>query len=117
MFANKKKEKSKQFIILPYESERTIVDNRVENKHPKELIMDDIYKFLDYVYEMEMVVENIRNYLPDDDYLRVSVSTGLASVTSPVGETLEGLLLKADEALYLAKEGGRNLVTLYEPPT
>ncbi|WP_301179575.1 diguanylate cyclase [Thalassolituus sp. UBA3500] len=55
--------------------------------------------------------------LPDDDYLRVSVSTGLASVTSPVGETLEGLLLKADEALYLAKEGGRNLVTLYEPPT
>ena len=30
---------------------------------------------------------------------------------------LEGLLLKADEALYLAKEGGRNLVTLYEPPT
>jgi len=70
MFANKKKEKSKQFIILPYESERTIVDNRVENKHPKELIMDDIYKFLDYVYEMEMVVENIRNYLPDDDYLQ-----------------------------------------------
>lgn len=55
--------------------------------------------------------------LPDDDYLRVSVSTGLASVTSLVGETLEGLLLKADEALYLAKEGGRNLVTLYEPPT
>ena len=70
MCANKKKEKSKQFIILPYESERTIVDNRVENKHPKELIMDDIYKFLDYVYEMEMVVENIRNYLPDDDYLQ-----------------------------------------------
>ena len=70
MFANKKKEKSKQFIIPPYESERTIVGNRVENKHPKELIMDDIYKFLDYVYEMEMVVENIRNYLPDDDYLQ-----------------------------------------------
>ena len=70
MFANKKKEKSKQFIILPYESERAIVDNRVENKPPKELIMDDVYKFLDYVYEMEMVVENIRNYLPDDDYLQ-----------------------------------------------
>lgn len=55
--------------------------------------------------------------LPDDDYLRVSVSTGLASVTSPVGETLEGLLLKADEALYSAKEGGRNLVAIYEQPS
>jgi hypothetical protein len=71
MFSNDKKEKSpKQFIVLPYESERAIIDNRVENKPPKELIMDDVYKFLDYVYEMEMVVENIRNYLPDDDYLQ-----------------------------------------------
>ena len=70
MLVNKKTKKPKRFIILPYESERAIVDNRVENKHPKELIMDDIYKFLDYVYEMEMVVENIRNYLSDDDYLQ-----------------------------------------------
>ena len=28
--------------------------------------MDDIYKFLDYVYEMESVIEDIRDYLPDD---------------------------------------------------
>lgn len=54
--------------------------------------------------------------LPDDDYIRVSVSTGVASVSSAVGETLDSLLLKADEALYSAKEGGRNLVVIYEPP-
>ena len=54
--------------------------------------------------------------LPDDDYIRVSVSTGVASVSSAVDETLDSLLLKADEALYSAKEGGRNLVVIYEPP-
>lgn len=54
--------------------------------------------------------------LPDDDYIRVSVSTGVASVSSAADETLDSLLLKADEALYSAKEGGRNLVVIYEPP-
>ena len=54
--------------------------------------------------------------MPDDDYIRVSVSTGVASVSSAVDETLDSLLLKADEALYSAKEGGRNLVVIYEPP-
>ena len=67
MFTNKKKvEESKRFIILPYDSEKKLIDRREHIKHPKEIDMDDIYKFLDYVYEMESVIEDIRDYLPDD---------------------------------------------------
>ena len=67
MFTNKKKvEEPKKFIILPYDSEKKLIDRRDYIKHPKEIDMDDIYKFLDYVYEMESVIEDIRDYLPDD---------------------------------------------------
>ena len=67
MFTNKKKDKEpKKFIILPYDSEKKLIDRRDDIKNPKEIDMDDIYKFLDYVYEMEGVIEDIRNYLPDD---------------------------------------------------
>ena len=55
--------------------------------------------------------------LPDDDYLRVSISVGLVSVASAEDTTLNALLVKADEALYSAKEGGRNLVAIYEQPS
>ena len=67
MFTNKKKvEEPKKFIILPYDSEKKLIDRRDYIKHPKEIDMDDIHKFLDYVYEMESVIEDIRDYLPDD---------------------------------------------------
>ena len=67
MFTNKKKvEEPKKFIILPYDSGKKLIDKRAHIKHPKEMDMDDVHKFLDYVYEMESVIEDIRNYLPDD---------------------------------------------------
>ena len=77
------------------------------------LDVDKVYGLLDqfrsYVGEQLFI-------LPDDDYIRVSVSTGVASGNSAAAETLDNLLVKADEALYSAKEGGRNLVVIYEPP-
>ena len=67
MFTNKKKvEEPKKFIILPYDSGKKLIDRRDYIKHPKEIDMDDIHRFLDYVYEMESVIEDIRDYLPDD---------------------------------------------------
>ena len=67
MFTNKKKvEEPKKFIILPYDSEKKLIDRRKHIKNPKEIDLDDIHRFLDYVYEMEGAIEDIRNYLPDD---------------------------------------------------
>ena len=66
MFTNDKVLELKRFIILPYDSEKKLIDRRDDIKNPKEIDMDDIYKFLDYVYEMEGAIEDIRNYLPDD---------------------------------------------------
>ena len=66
MFTNNKTLEPKKFIILPYEGDKKMMDNRSTIKNPKEIGADDIHKFLDYVYEMESVIEDIRNYLPDD---------------------------------------------------
>ena len=66
MFTNNKILEPKKFIILPYESKKKMIDARVYIKHPKEIDADDIHRFLDYVYEMESVIEDIKNYLPDD---------------------------------------------------
>jgi len=69
MFTNKKKtkvEEPKKFIILPYDSGKNLIDKRSHIKSPKEIDLDDIHRFLDYVYEMESVIEDIRDYLPDD---------------------------------------------------
>jgi hypothetical protein len=66
MFTNDKILKPKKFIILPYESKKKIIDARAHLKNPKEIDADDIHRFLDYVYEMESVIEDIRDYLPDD---------------------------------------------------
>ena len=43
------------------------------------------------------------------DGLSVTTSVGVATTTDP-SETVEGLLMRADAALYAAKEGGRNRV-------
>ena len=66
MFTNNKIVEPKKFIILPYEGDKKMMDDRSTIKNPKEIGADDIHKFLDYVYEMENVIEDIRNYLPDD---------------------------------------------------
>ena len=66
MFTNNKIVAPKKFIILPYDSKKKVIDARAYIKDPKEIDADDIHRFLDYVYEMESVIEDIRNYLPDD---------------------------------------------------
>lgn len=48
------------------------------------------------------------------DGLPVSASIGVATTTDP-SETVEGLLARADAALYAAKEGGRNRVRAADP--
>ncbi|WP_204665113.1 diguanylate cyclase [Fusibacter tunisiensis] len=45
---------------------------------------------------------------------RVTVSIGLAQYTSP--ESIESLIDRADQALYVAKETGRNRVCTWEHP-
>lgn len=45
---------------------------------------------------------------------RVTVSVGLAQYTSP--ESIESLIDRADQALYVAKETGRNRVCTWEHP-
>lgn len=49
---------------------------------------------------------------PDDGILRFTVSIGLAMLTNQ-DQQLDKLLQKADQALYLAKEQGRNRVVVY----
>ncbi|HET6493285.1 MAG TPA: GGDEF domain-containing protein, partial [Burkholderiales bacterium] len=41
---------------------------------------------------------------------KVTVSIGVTAYTGPVDTTLANLLARADEALYIAKDEGRNLV-------
>ena len=69
-----------------------------------------------------LILDQFRSYvseqlfiLPDDDYIRVSVSTGMAPCLTSDVTSLHQFLLNADEALYAAKEGGRNLVVVHEP--
>jgi diguanylate cyclase (GGDEF)-like protein len=63
------------------------------------------------------LAENIRlqiseyNYCLENIQLRPSISIGVASFPED-GRTVESLIRKADEALYRAKEGGRNRVSL-----
>jgi diguanylate cyclase (GGDEF)-like protein/PAS domain S-box-containing protein len=53
--------------------------------------------------------------VPDDPEYRVSVSIGLAELTS-ADRNPEQLLQRADQALYIAKNTGRNRVCLSMPP-
>ena len=47
-----------------------------------------------------------------EQMIPVTVSVGVASLQSEQEETLDGLLKRADEALYAAKNGGRNRVVV-----
>lgn len=48
-----------------------------------------------------------------DDVIDVTVSIGISRLEG-AGESLDDLVAKADRALYMAKEGGRNRVEVYE---
>tara|TARA_R110000823_G_scaffold132777_1_gene261151 strand:+ start:10240 stop:12138 length:1899 start_codon:yes stop_codon:yes gene_type:complete len=49
--------------------------------------------------------------------IRLTVSIGVAACVPDRQQALQGLLRKADEALYAAKAAGRNQVMVYPPPT
>ncbi len=68
------------------------------------------------------VAEDIRNLVESLSILHegsqiadvVTISLGVASVDVKINESTSGLILKADSALYRAKQGGRNCVYLYD---
>jgi diguanylate cyclase (GGDEF)-like protein len=49
-----------------------------------------------------------------EDAVSVTVSIGVAALTDCMGVTLEQLLVRADQALYEAKNAGRNQVRSWE---
>ena len=67
----------------------------------------------------QRICEQLREHVfavPNHAPLRVTLSIGLHSVSSiSAQDTMEQLLSKADEALYLAKNNGRNQVRQYGP--
>jgi len=50
----------------------------------------------------------------NNNFISVTASFGIASVEKTGNEELDELLKKADEALYRAKEAGRNCVKLID---
>ncbi len=71
-----------------------------------------------------VVAERIRTAIEKEDFKgnttrpisHVTISGGIASYPSQA-EDIEQLVYKADQALYLAKETGRNQICVYEEPT
>lgn len=57
-------------------------------------------------------VEAKRVHLPEGDEIQVTISIGVSSSTGGL-DAAETLLSRADEALYLAKQQGRNRVAVY----
>lgn len=48
---------------------------------------------------------------------QLTVSIGVASLETPINETFDDLYNKADKALYLAKQSGRNKTSIYQKPS
>jgi diguanylate cyclase (GGDEF)-like protein len=64
----------------------------------------------------QRIVNAVRNTQLELDGHRfnVTVSGGIASGGVTIHESLESILLKADKALYMAKENGRDMVVAYQ---
>jgi diguanylate cyclase (GGDEF)-like protein len=68
----------------------------------------------------ERVIERVRQRLADvrfeqiDPAMRVTFSAGIAQCQ--VGETLSALIERADQAMYAAKQGGRDRSVISEAP-
>ena len=69
-----------------------------------------------------MVAERLRqavlelSFPPPMETLTVTVSAGVATYPSPLVDSVDSLFRQADEALYRAKQGGRNRVETMEAP-
>jgi len=60
---------------------------------------------------MRRQVEDMEIILPDDSRsIRITVSFGTASYAVESGENVDLLIKRVDDALYLAKDKGRNCV-------
>jgi len=64
--------------------------------------------------DLRSSVEKIEINLPDNEKLKFTISIGVAEVKVESGENLEKAIKNADEALYIAKETGRNKVITKE---
>ncbi len=56
-------------------------------------------------------------HLPSGEMLDIRASLGVSSTVASMPSSVDALLQQADEALYRAKQAGRNQVCLFEAPT
>lgn len=59
-------------------------------------------------------IEKIEIYINDNKNINVTVSIGISLVDVPSSENLEKSIKQADDALYIAKENGKNRIEFYK---
>ncbi len=75
----------------------------------------DKNEIIKYAEEVRQAIEKIETTCVIDEMLRkLTVSIGISTLTAEIGLRIETLTNNADEALYKAKEKGRNRVEVYE---
>jgi len=62
---------------------------------------------------LRSAVEAMAIPLADGSHIRLTASVGIAMPAESATEPLDGMLARADTALYTAKHGGRNRVVVY----
>jgi len=69
--------------------------------------------------QINILAQRLKNKIAETKFstgkhkINMTISIGISTITSEL-ETLQGLVLKADSALYASKRNGRNQVTWYE---
>jgi len=64
---------------------------------------------------LRLIINESSLQIAEGDRLSVTLSLGVAGVESGKDETLHHILHRADQALYVAKDAGRNQVRVYTP--
>jgi len=70
----------------------------------------DIDKSMHIIDRLRSKIDTLPIYLPDNETLHITASMGVAALSPD--ESLEQIISRADKALYLAKDSGRNKVVL-----